>query len=1205
MLLACAAFADVTFADPALEQWRARADEVRLLIENDAPRARLEALRLSETLPPGAPPSDQARALNLLARAELYLGLTADADQHAQAARDLAKRSKDAIGQVEANLVIVLNAVNAARLDQLAEAAQDAMERMQDIPDRPDLMSETLLRTAMWYRRMGILDDAISVALRNRDIAEHSGNPMALAYAHHGMGITHEQSGNIQKAREHYVFMLEAARAAGSKALQISALLGMGYMDTGLGALHVAERHHREALALARELGGPFYIAHAAHGLAGNLARQQRHEEAAVFYDENVQVFERGANIIGLWWALNARADNYLARSRSAAALVDTERAYALAGEIGLATYVSESARRMAVCYAAQGDSTRAYAFASEALSMADKATRERASERIAELSQRYQDEGRQREIDRLRQQRDKDMARNGLLLTILIASLGLLMTGVFFGLRLRESNRRLAGEVKERIKAEERLALKSLALDQVREAAYLMDETRRFHYVNAEACRALGYEEDELLKMRLQDIDPHLTPEQKRINWHTLRDTGLLTLESEHCRKDGRCFPVEITTSAFEFGGQVYALALVRDISERKALENTLITREREFRTLAENLPDNVVRYDRQYRKIYVNAAMTRMTGRSAEDLLGEPPFTSNPCIRESMVRYKQALEAALTSGRPQEIDFEVRNDPGGKIIHNIRFIAERDEQGAITGVLALGRDITEQKRMEEALASREREFRTLAENLPDKIVRYDWQGRKTYVNPAMKKIMGWQTDGMLGQTSRESLPHLRISLPYYEKALKKTLSTGQPTEIELVDFEHIGRRLVHNIRFLAEHDEQGAIIGALAIGRDITEQKRMEEALASREREFRTLAENLPDNIIRYDVQARATYVNPNLLRITGTPAEALLGKTPMEFWEDDNQRRYQAALERVLRSGMPERIEIALPLPPKGELHTHQISFAPERRGDGKIHGAIAIGRDITPLKESERRLAESHEQLRELIAQRESAREEERKRVAREIHDELGQNLTALKLGLSSLKYSFDVEQPRLAQRLAELAQLADRSIQVVRDIATSLRPAALDMGIGPALEWLADEFQRHTGIPCALELDPPKLGGKGDACALTLFRLTQEALTNTARYAGAHQVWISLHHHEGYCQLEVRDDGKGFDPSKVGKQSYGLMGMRERVHALGGRLGIESMPGRGVRIWAIIPGSQADSGGRVQGGSADTPDAALDGTMTGE
>ncbi|MEW6693320.1 MAG: PAS domain S-box protein [Pseudomonadota bacterium] len=1047
LLAACCLLPLAAASAETLESWRADAAELRILIENDAVQAHRQAQRLIDILPRDATASDRARALNLLARAELYLGMTVEAGKHARAALELAERGGDAVGQVEADLVIMLNAVNAARLDELSAAVQHAMERMQDIHNRPDLLGEIMLRTGMMYRRMGIFDDSVTHALQAMDIAKRSGDPLALAFAHHGLAAAFEHSGHPRESHEQYTLMLEAARAGRSKALQISALIGLGYMESDLGDLRAGEHRHREGLALARDLGGPFYTAHAMFALADNLTRQDRREEAATLYDENVAIFERGHNLIGLWWTLNARADNHRARGHLQAARADADRAYALAEQIGIATYRHESAKRMATILVEQGDYARAYGYSAEAVAMAEKTVRERASQRIIELSRRYQNESRQREIDRLNRLHEEETRHNQFLLVILAASLVLLAISAFFALRLRQTNQRMANEIDERIRAEERLILKSHALDQVREAAYLLNEQGRFHYVNAEACRALGFSRSELLKMAVSDIDPPWTAEKLASMWPRLQSEGGSTFESSHRRKDGSSFPVEIAATFFDFGGQAYVLALARDITERKTLEIALIAREREFRTLAENLPDNVIRYDLQCRKVYVNPAMSRMTNRPAEDLIGETPFESTKYVDESMTRYHAALEATLTTGIPQEIEFEVRDDPEGNVVHNIRFLAERDERGTI--------------------------------------------------------------------------------------------------------------------------------IGALAIGRDITEQKRMEAALASREREFRTLAENLPDNVIRYNLEGRATYVNPNLLRITGTPAEAILGKTPVEFSDTPQSRRYQGTLERVMHSGVPEHMEIHVLLP-SGEFRTHQVHFVAERRGNGAIRGAIAIGRDITPLKEAKKRLAASHQQLRALIAQHEAAREEERKRIAREIHDELGQTLTALKLGISTLKLRYNTNLPGLEERIQDLKGLADRSIQVVRDVATSLRPSALDMGIGPALEWLAGEFHRHTGIPCVLDLRPPERRSPDDACALVLFRLAQEALTNTARYAEASKVWITLIHQDGHCLLKLRDDGKGFIPGAVGRKSFGLLGMRERVESLGGQLSIDSTPGRGVRIKAIIP-----------------------------
>lgn len=181
-----------------------------------------------------------------------------------------------------------------------------------------------------------------------------------------------------------------------------------------------------------------------------------------------------------------------------------------------------------------------------------------------------------------------------------------------------------------------ELLWLKDFALSQVHEAAFLIDERGRFIYVNEESCRSLGYDVDELLTMTVSDIDPGWTVEVWKQAWERLR-LGPMTFESVHRRRNGTTFPIEVKASYFEFAGKGYDLALVRDITERKAIEQTLSTSERKYRSLVENLPDPVVRYDTAMRRIYVNRAWEAASGLSADQVVNVPasesPRYRSPC--------------------------------------------------------------------------------------------------------------------------------------------------------------------------------------------------------------------------------------------------------------------------------------------------------------------------------------------------------------------------------------------------------------------------------------------------------------------------------------------------------------------------------------------------------------------------------------------
>jgi signal transduction histidine kinase len=244
-------------------------------------------------------------------------------------------------------------------------------------------------------------------------------------------------------------------------------------------------------------------------------------------------------------------------------------------------------------------------------------------------------------------------------------------------------------------------------------------------------------------------------------------------------------------------------------------------------------------------------------------------------------------------------------------------------------------------------------------------------------------------------------------------------------------------------------------------------------------------------------------------------------------------------------------------------------------PERDQHGQLVSILAVGRNISAIRAAERRLKESHAQLRQLSSHRETAREEERKRIAREIHDELGQQLTALRMGISLLRLQFGNDHPLLVERVQALMVRVDETIQVVRNVATSLRPSALDMGLTPALEWLVSEFTQNTGIYCRLKAPSSRLG-LDDEHATATFRVIQESLTNVARHAQASRVDIHLERSTEHVLIEVRDNGKGFDPEQLPKGTLGMLGMRERGHMLGGAVTIDSAPGQGARVRVHIP-----------------------------
>jgi signal transduction histidine kinase len=223
-----------------------------------------------------------------------------------------------------------------------------------------------------------------------------------------------------------------------------------------------------------------------------------------------------------------------------------------------------------------------------------------------------------------------------------------------------------------------------------------------------------------------------------------------------------------------------------------------------------------------------------------------------------------------------------------------------------------------------------------------------------------------------------------------------------------------------------------------------------------------------------------------------------------------------------------------------------------------------------------EEERRRIEEAEQELRSLSVKLVQAQEEERKAISRELHDEIGQMLTALRLELGNLVELREAPGPGFAERLAETKELAEKAMRLVRDLAMGIRPAMLDdLGLAPALQWQAREFARHNGIPAVVEIDGD-LENLSEELRTCVYRVTQESLTNCARHARASSVRITVHGSNSHLALTVQDDGVGFDRSRILSRGLGLVGMEERVHKLGGEMRILSGANKGTLLEISVP-----------------------------
>ncbi len=351
--------------------------------------------------------------------------------------------------------------------------------------------------------------------------------------------------------------------------------------------------------------------------------------------------------------------------------------------------------------------------------------------------------------------------------------------------------------------------------------------------------------------------------------------------------------------------------------------------------------------------------------------------------------------------------------------------------------------------------------------------------------------------------------------------------------------------------------------------------EQRKAQEAI----RKLLTAIEQTVDSIVMTDPEGRIQYVNPGFQKLYGYSKEEVIGKTPRILKSDRHDEAYYRTFWSSLVSGEGFRGEIVNKTQ-DGRLLTVELSAKAIFDESGKRTGFIAVHHDISQKKRAEDELRESQEQLRALSAHLQTVREDERTGIARELHDELGQALTALKMDLASIRGMLaGVPDARKAaiQKIEAASQVADGMIHTVRRISSELRPGMLDdLGLLPSIEWLAQDFSQRNGIPIriASEIGSVDLDR---AQSTAIFRILQETLTNVARHAKATEVGGRIRVSDAGLELEIRDNGQGFSSSRLHEaSSLGLIGMRERAGSVGGSIEFVSTPGDGTTVRLLVP-----------------------------
>jgi PAS domain S-box-containing protein len=545
-----------------------------------------------------------------------------------------------------------------------------------------------------------------------------------------------------------------------------------------------------------------------------------------------------------------------------------------------------------------------------------------------------------------------------------------------------------------------------------------------------------------------------------------------------------------------------------------------------------------------------------------------------------EDCERTLSSWARALQSGERFEIEYRLRRADGAYRWHQVAAVPLRDAEGRVARWFGTCTDIELQiqsaRILESMVAERTRELRAAKQRLgaiietePECVKLLDAQGRLLEMNGAGLRMI---EAGAFGEVAGRCVYDL-VAEEHREafRRLTERVCRGERGSLE---FELLGLRGTR--RWLETHavpfvDESSGATRLLAVTRDVTERKRAERALRDNERRFHLFMDNLPALAWIRDAELRYTYVNRRYAAERGGEPAEFIGARASDFFPQETARLFEERDREVRARGVP--VQYVDQFPPGRWL---KIKF-PLPDPAGGI-GVAGIALDITERVRLEEALAESESRTRGLIGRLIAARESERRQLADELHDLIGQNLTALGIDLMALKPRLPAGDAAGAARLEAMRSLVEGTINSIRGVMTGLRPPALEeFGLVPALRAYTADFAERTQIRVALTvIGPPcRLPAELD---LALFRIVQEALTNAAKHSGAASARIEVETLPGRVRVAVADDGCGFadQPGARGSRGgWGVPEMRERAEAHGGTLHIVSSSS-GTRVTAEIP-----------------------------
>ncbi len=717
-----------------------------------------------------------------------------------------------------------------------------------------------------------------------------------------------------------------------------------------------------------------------------------------------------------------------------------------------------------------------------------------------------------------------------------------------------------------ERVKSE--LNLVNLRIKDLYDNApsgYLsVDKDLKVIKANQTVANWLGYRLDEIenSKNLIQLVPPkHLKTLNKLFHYEKVSNVEI----EISGRKSIRDVMLNSVTIRNKQGGIEEKRIVLIDISERKKTEEE----NRYLARLIDQTSDAIYSLDKSLNIKSWNKGAEKMYGYTAEEIMSKGVAligsSLTPEERESVI-------SELNETGQWSAELVHQRKDGTHINVLTSATAVRDDNDEVTSYVLVVQDITSRILYESKLLNfnneliekvnlKTKEIINILERLTDGFISIDKDYEITYINSVAAKIFGRSREELLGKNLTKAFDQEENSI---RKAYKKSFETQ--TRIEVEEYYKFLNKWFYGVMYPSPE-------GVSIFFRDVTQRKESEKKLIESEKQYKHLFENNPLPMFVLNLTTiEIRDVNKTAVSLYGYSYDEFIGKKMSELFDDSEIERFEECCKssegKMENAGKwihktKDKKTIIV------ELLTYDIKYGDEPN-------LLVISNDVTDKIRYEEELKTSRDQLRQLSVHAEKVREEERAHIAREIHDELGQQLTGLKMDLSWVAKKMDSNVTGTKEKITEMVSLVDETVKSIRKIASELRPGMLDdLGLNAAIDWQIHEFQKRSGIECTYHTNLKDQKFEKNI-SIGIFRILQEALTNVARHSKATRVNCDLITENETLQLTVADNGSGMITKNNSEKTLGLLGMKERALMMNGELTIESKTGNGTTIHVIVP-----------------------------